>query len=390
MSALPTGSPAAAQETESKESAMKRRMVAGLVALVLAGVLAACGDESSILDPGTDPQGIELDLQVDEDLTELALTDAEAALSGLQDPSMSGDVATNSPSLLAAPDPGAVEGARLKLQEARQLFMQAREAWRHGDTETAAELAFQARMKVAEAWVMVFGEEAFERHRQRVEQVISWLEQRVDDESSQLLGRIRDLRDEADAIRAEDPTSEQHLIRATERLVLALQIANREEAHMRRLEMAQHARLQVFMAQSAVELAQQIAGDDATERQIYAWRHAQHLATSAGEALGAGRYRLAFTLAREAENVALVVVMLEPGLEQARVQAMVELAERAISAAEEALAGSDGQSFRVRLLEHAKMLQAKGNELALSRPRVAIHILWHASVTAYGVIQLSA
>lgn len=369
---------------------MKRRLVASLVALGLAGVLSACGDESSILDPGTDPQGIELDLQVDEDLTDLVLTDAGAALSGLLDPVMSSGVDASSPDLFAEPDPDAVDAARLKLEEAHQLFMQAREAWRHGDTETAAELAFQARMKVAEAWVMVFGEEAFDRHRQRVEQVISWIEQRVDEESSQLLGRIRELRDQADAIRAEDPTSEQQLIRATERLVLALQIANREEVHMRRIELAQHARLQVFMAQSAVGLAQEIAGDDATERQIYAWRHAQHLAVNAGEALAAGRFRLAFALAREAENVALVVVMLEPGLDQARVQAMVELAERAISAAEEALVGSDAQSFRVRLLEHAKMLQAKGNELAFSRPRVAIHILWHASVTAYGVIQLSA
>ena len=368
---------------------MKRQSIRILTALALAGGLAACGDEASILDPGTDPQGIEFDLQVDEDLTDLVLTDAEAALSGLVGPAPASGIDSGQPALFAEPNPAALDAARLKLQEARQLFIQARQAWRHGDTETAAELALQARLMVAEAWVMVFGEEAFERHRQRVEQVISWLEQQVDDESSQLLARIRELRDEGDAIRAEDPTSEDHLIRATERLVLALQIANREQAHMRRGEMAQHARLQVFMAQSALGLAQDVAGDDATERQIYVWRHAQHLTLRAGEALDAGRFRLAFGLAREAENVALVVVMLEPGLEQARVQAMVELAERAISAAEEALAGGDPQTFRARLLEHAKSLQAKGNGLAFSRPRVAVHILWHASVTAYGVIQLS-
>ncbi len=355
--------------------------------LALAGGLAACGDEASILDPGTDPQGIEFDLQVDEDLTDLVLTDAEAALSGLVGPATGLD--SGQPALFAAPDPATLDAARQKLQEARELFAQARQAWRHGDTESAAGLAFQARMRVAEAWVMVFGEEAFERHRQRVEQMISWLEQQVDEESSQLLARVRQLRDEADAIRAEDPSSEEHLIRATERLVLALQIANREQAYMRRREMAQHARLQVFMAQSALGLAQDIAGDDATERQIYVWRHAQHLTVHAGQALDAGRVRLAFALAREAESVALVVVMLEPSLEQARVQAMIQLAERAIAAAEEALAGTNPQAFRARLLEHAKALQAKGNDLALSRPRVAIHVLWHASVTAYGVIQLS-
>jgi hypothetical protein len=368
---------------------MKKRIIVTLMALALAGGLAACDDESSILDPGTDPQGIELDLQVDEDLTDLVLTDADAGLSGLVGPPAFGDVEADPPALLAEPDPGALDAARLKLQEARQLFVQARQAWRNGDTETAAELAFQARLRVAEAWVMVFGEEAFERHRQRVEQVISWLEQRVDEESSQLLARIRELRDEADAIRSEGPTSEENLIRATERSVLALQIANREQAQMRRGEMAQHARLQVFMAQSAIGLAQEVAGDDATERQVYAWRHAQHLTVHAGEALDAGRFRLAFALAREAENVALVVVMLEPGLDQARVQAMVELTERAISAAEEALVGSDPQTFAARLLEHARQLQAKGNELAFSRPRIAVHVLWHAAVTAYGVIQLA-
>ncbi len=325
-------------------------------------------------------------MQVDEDLTDLVLTDAEAALRP-GGPAPARDRLGPAGTIRGA-ESRRVDAARLKLQEARQLFIQARQAWRHGDTETAR-TSLAGTAEVAEAWVMVFGEEAFERHRQRVEQVISWLEQQVDDESSQLLARIRELRDEGDAIRAEDPTSEDHLIRATERLVLALQIANREQAHMRRGEMAQHARLQVFMAQSALGLAQDIAGDDATERQIYVWRHAQQLTLRAGEALGAGRFRLAFALAREAENVALVVVMLEPGLEQARVQAMVELAERAISAAEEALAGGDPQTFRARLLEHAKSLQTKGNGLAFSRPRVAVHILWHASVTAYGVIQLS-
>lgn len=367
---------------------MNKRTLRMLLAVALVGGLAACDEESSILDPGTDPEGIELDLQVDEDLVDLIVTDAEAAFAGLVGPAPAIGVETDQVALFAEPDPATLEQARQLLQEARQLFAEARQAWRHGDSQTAADKAFQARMKVAEAWVLVLGEEAFERHRQRVEQVISWLEQRVDEEASQLLNRIRELRDEADAIRAQDPNSEEHLIRATERLVLALQIANREQAHMRRQEMAQHARLQVFMAHSALGLAGDIAGDDATERQIRVWRHAQHLTMHAGQALEAGRFRLAFALAREAESVSLAVVMLEPGVEQARVQAMVELAERAISAAEDALAGVDGRSFAARLLEHAKALQAKGNEIAFSHPRVAVHVLWHASVTAYGVIRL--
>lgn len=367
-----------------------RRLIGELLAVTLAVGLAACDNDSSILDPDTDPQGVELDLQVDLDLTELVLIDAEAAIEGLLAPSASLGPESSGLALFAEPDPTAVEEARRLLEEARRLFEQAREAWRNGDTENAAELAFQARMRIAEAWVLVFGEEAYTRHLRRVEQVISWLEQRVDDGGSLLLERIVELRDQAEAIRAEDSNSNTNLIRATERLVFALQIAQREQAHMRRLEMAQHARLQVFMAQSALGLSLEIAGDDATEEQLYVWRHAQHMTAQAEQALGAGRFRLAFTLGREAENLALVVVMLEAGPDVARVEAMVQLAERAVASAEEALAGADPTSFPARLLEAANHLLSKGKELAPSRPHVAIHILWHASVTAYGVIRLAS
>ncbi len=144
------------------------------------------------------------------------------------------------------------------------------------------------------------------------------------------------------------------------------------------------------MANSAVELAAGIAGDDATEGQIHALKHAQHMAAHALQALNAGRFRFAMMLAREAVNISLVAVMLEPGIEGNRLQAMIELSERAIAAAEEAVAGLDPGSFQVRLLEHAKQLQARAIEIADMYPRRAIHVLWHASVTAYGVIRLSS
>lgn len=366
------------------------RLIGGLLVVILAVGVAACDNDSSILDPDTDPRGAELDLQVDLDLTELVLIDIEAAIEGALAPSAALSPESGDAVLFAEPDPVAVEEARRLLEEARQLYVQAREAWRIGDTETAAQLAFQARLRVAEAWVLVFGEEAYSRHLHRVEQVISWLEQRVDDADSPLLERVVELRDQAEAIRAGDSNSNENLIRATERLVLALQIAHREQAHMRRMEMAQHARLQVFMAQSALGLSLDIAGDDATEEQLYVWRHAQHMTAQAEQALAAGRFRLAFTLGREAENLTLVVVMLEFGPDVARVEALVQLAERAIAAAEEALAGSDPALFPARLLEGAKNHLARGKELAPTRPRVASHILWHASVTAYGVIRLAS
>jgi HEPN domain-containing protein len=368
---------------------MRNRAINALVALLFLGGLAACSEDSGILDPQGSPQGAELDLMVDEDLSEAVVIDAEAAIEATLGPAaVSGLQGVEGAAPVTAPDPTDVETARALLQEARELFARAREAWANGDTETAAELALQARLKIAEALVLVFGDEAYQRLWERLEHIVVWLRERIDEQDPELLQRIRQLMEEAETIRNEDPASDTNLIRAVERLVLALQIGRREALQMRRQEMAQHARLSVFMATSAVQLAADVAGADATDRQVEVLRHAEHLLKHAIDALQMGRYRLAFSLARESVNVSLVVVMLEPGVDEARVQAMVELSARAIAAAEEALAGQDTATFAARMLEHAKRLQARGNEMALTQPREAVFVLWRAAVLAYGVIRL--
>jgi HEPN domain-containing protein len=362
----------------------------------LAGILtvslAACDEDSGILDPNANPEATALDLQFDPDLIDALILDAEAAIDGSLGPAAVAGLETGASATLfaAPPDPADVEAARELLRQAREKFEAAREAWRNGDSETAAQLAYEARLLVAEALITVFGEEAYERLWQRLEQAISWLEEQVDQETSELIERIKELMGEAEDIKNEDPPRDDTLIRATERLVLAAQIANREWIHMRRQELAQHARLQVFMAMSAGQLSATIAeeGELPTEVQVRILQHGQHLLRHAVDALETGRFRLAFGLAREAENVFLAVVMNEPGIEQARVEAMVSLAQVAIAAAEQALQGQDPQSFPAKLLEHAKKLQQRGNAVAFSQPRVAIHVLWHAAAIAYGVIQL--
>ena len=59
---------------------MNKRTLRMLLVVALVGGLAACDEESSILDPGTDPQAVELDLQVDEDLVELIELDGKEYL----------------------------------------------------------------------------------------------------------------------------------------------------------------------------------------------------------------------------------------------------------------------------------------------------------------------
>ena len=357
---------------------MRMRGIKVLLALLLVGGLAACGEDSSIMDPADVPQ-VEVELQVDEDITEAIVRDAEASLAAV----FGGPAGSSSQGVLFAdPDPGAVDEARQLLEQAREKFREARRAWVGGDTERAAELALEGRLLVAEALVLVFGEEAYDRLLERVDHVISWLEERVDEETSELLDRIRELRDEAEALRATD------IIAASERLILAMHIAHRERIHHRRQEIAQHARFSIYMANAAVQLAVRYVGEDATEGQQHALRHAEHLVQDAILALDAGRFRLAHALAREAENLALVAVMLEPDIIGERVLAMVELSELAIAAAEEALANSDPNPFAEHLFQLAQDLQSRGIVLADDHPRRAIHILWHSSVIAYGVVGL--
>jgi hypothetical protein len=357
-----------------------KRPIGVLLAILVVGGLSACDDGSDLLGP--EPGQVELDLQVDEDVVDATLADVEASLDAVTDVGVASDL--GAPALFSTADPELVEQARELVLQAREKFGEARQAWLRGDTELAAELALQARLLVAEALVLCFGDAAYDQMLQRVEQVISWLEERVDGERAELLARIIELREEAEALRDEDLTA------ATERLVLALQIAHRERIRQRNQEMAQHARLSVFMARSAVGLATDVAGDDANDEQVHALRHARHLLSDAEAALAAGRLELAHLLAREAVGVSLVAVMLEPGVDADRLAGMIELSERAIAAADEALAGRDTNSFAVRLLEHAKNLQARALEIADSSPRRAIYVLWHASVTAYGVIELAS
>ncbi len=82
------------------------------------------------------------------------------------------------------------------------------------------------------------------------------------------------------------------------------------------------------------------------------------------------------------------MVILEPGLEGEQLQTMIDLSEEAIAAAEDALAGTEPDPFAEHLLQLAKDLQGRALEIAELHPRRAIKVLWHSSVSAYGVVRL--
>ncbi len=351
-----------------------------MLALLLAGGLAACDESAEVLEPFGSPEGTELDLAVDDDLTDAILADAEAALNAVSAP------APGIPGLFAAPNEDFVDEARALLEQARQKFIEARRAWTHGDTELAAELAFEGRLLIAEALVLVFGEDAYADLLLRVDNVIAWLEEEVDGRNSDLLDRIRELRQEAVDIR--EGGGENSLVEATERLILALQIGHRERAHHRRQEIAQHAQHAIIMASVAIDFAVEIIGDDPNERQAHLLRHALQLRNEAVAVFERGRFRLAFSLAREAVNVALVAVLLEPGSDVSKVDYMIGVSDGAIAAGQEALNGFSADTFLPQLLEHAQRLQNHAIQIKDRDPRRAVHILWYSSITAWAVVLL--
>lgn len=360
---------------------MRKSTINTLLALALVAGLAAC-DESDLVGPENGIEATIMELMVDEDLTEALIMDVEAAIAGVLDAP-----APSSPALFAEPNPEAAEQARALLEQARERFRLARQAWIGGDTPRAAQLAEDGRLLVAEAMVLVYGEEAYFELLERVDQIITWLEEQVDEQASELLERIQDLKASAEALYATYEVSQDDadLIAATEQLLLAVQIGHRERVHQRREHIVRHAQHSIFMATMALQLAEEVAGEFTSEQQL-AFRHAVHLRDDAVLALQAGRWRLSLALSRAAVDVSLVVVILDPDLPANKVLALIQVSEGAITEAEAALEASPDE-FLSLLLAHVKLVQVRAIQISDTMPRRAIHLLWYVGVTARAITE---
>ncbi|UCC71225.1 MAG: hypothetical protein JSV86_12625 [Gemmatimonadota bacterium] len=365
---------------------MRKPTINMLLALLLAGGLAAC-DESSVVGPDDGLEQTILEALVDEDLSDAILADVEAAFAGVASaPAPTGGA------LFAEPDPDAVDDARALLEQAREKFRQARQAWIRGERAEAAALAEEARLLVAEALVMVFGDEAYFRLLERVDHIITWLEENVDEESSELLDRIRALKTSAEALYQDYVVSglDSDLIAATEQLLLAVHLGFRERVHHRRHEMVMHARHSFFMASLALQLVEEVTVGEFTPEQQRVYNHAQYLLASAGLALEAERYRLSLALSHGVVNLCLVILMLDPDLPDNGILAMIEVSDIAIDAAEAAVADLPADAFLVRLLDYVKLLQTRAIQISDTQPRRAVHILWHVSLTAQAIVEMAS
>lgn len=249
----------------------------GAALAVLVVGLAACGDDPA--GPGTDQgttdiaitENLELQVAVDDVVADVIVEDA--ALSFDENPS-SGPWA-----------------------EARELFRQARQAWRNGDTELAAELAMQGRLVISQAIIDRRGEEGLDALFDRVENLLTRLAGAADEYErlGDLADRMSELLDEATVLRDDGD-----LVGAGERLILALGMADRmrhRQQDARRNPQA-HAETAVAAATFIFERVVEEIGPEPGLRVARALRHSGELIRRANVALEHQSYRRAIVLSR--------------------------------------------------------------------------------------------
>lgn len=180
--------------------------------------------------------------------------------------------------------------------EARELFRQARRAWRAGDIDRAAELALEGRLVLARALIDRRGEEGLDALEGHVEAVIERLDEASDDfaRADDLAERLSELLAEARRLRVEG-----NLVGAAERLILALGITDRLRHRTADGSVAEGiATRAVATAEAIHERVIGIVASDAGPRVRHALAHARELLRRADAALERGAWRRAVVLAR--------------------------------------------------------------------------------------------
>lgn len=249
----------------------------GAAIAVLVPGLMACGDDPA--GPGTDQTAPDIAVVADLDL-QVAVDDVVADVI-VEDAALSFDESPTS-------GPWA---------EARELFRQARQAWRNGDTELAAELAMQGRLVISQAIFDRHGEEGINALFDRVEGLLSRLEGAGDEYErlADLADRIGELFDEATVL-----SGDGDFVGAGERLILALGMADRmrhRHEDARRHPQA-HAEAAVAAATVIFNRVATEVGSEPGPGVAHALWHASELLRRADIALANHEYRRAIVLSR--------------------------------------------------------------------------------------------
>jgi hypothetical protein len=223
------------------------------------------------------------------------------------------------------------------------------------------------------------GEQAIDELFARVETLVERISE-ADDEFARLgeLGdRLQALLDEAYALRDAGD-----LVGAGERLVLALQMADRMRHRHRDFvrDPQVHVRLAIARGAESLRLADRLIDVPTPTQEVVLFRATEHQ-RRAEFALDQGWYRRAIVQARHAEQLSLYAVLNGERPTGEEALRLLALAEEMILAAEQAI-GPDPTDAQRALLNRAIRLKEKGAQAIDAWQWRGVSLLWHSAVTS--------
>ena len=338
---------------------MKKRlrilMIAGLVSTGAVGC-----DDSSTAPISGDPS-TELGVNADMELQVVGDTDLAEVL--IDDMSLS----------MATPTDGPPFG------EGRECFREARLLLSNGDEDAARVQARECRMNLVRAMFERHGESAIDELFVRVESLVERVGEASDEFArfAELEAKLQGLLEEAYALRDGGD-----FVGAGERLVLALQIADRMRHRHPDFDRDPQAVARLAMARSgeAIRLAERLIPAPTLKQEGLLFR-AVEFRRRAQFSFEHAWYRRAVAQAHRAEQLSLVAVLNgeRPTVEDA--QRLLGLADEMIAGAREAI-GDAPTEAQQRILEHAIRLRNRGAEAINTWQWRGVGLLWRSAVTA--------
>jgi HEPN domain-containing protein len=261
----------------------------------------------------------------------------------------------------------------------RECFRDARQHLRNGDEDAARVQARECRMNLVRAMLERHGEGAIDEMFSRVENLVERLGEAGDEFArlADLEVEMQGLLDEAHALRDRGD-----LVGAGERLVLALQIADRMRHRHPDFDRDPGAVARLAMARSgeAIRLAERLITDPTLKQEALLFR-AIELRRRAQFSFEHGWYRRAVAQAHRVEQLSLMAVLdgERPTVEEA--QRLLGLADEMIEAAQAAIGDSPTEAQQ-RILAHAIRLRNRGAEAVNLWQWRGTGLLWRAAITA--------
>ena len=338
---------------------MKKRLrTLMLAALVVCGV-AACDDSPTA--PGSGDSTTELGVNADMELQ--VVGDADLVEVVIDDMSLSMGMGADGPPFGAG----------------RECFREARQHLRNGNEDAARTQARECRMNLVRAMLERHGEGVVDEMFSRVENLVERVGEASDEFArlADLQVKLQGLLDEAYALRDGGD-----LVGAGERLVLALQIADRMRHRHPDFDRDPGAAARLAMARSgeAIRLAERLIPDPTLKQEGLLFR-AKELRRRAQFSFEHGWYRRAVAQAHRVEQLSLVAVLNgeRPTVEDA--QRLLGLADEMIAGAEAAI-GDSPTEVQQRILQHAIRLRNRGAEAINLWQWRGTGLLWRAAITA--------